>query len=97
MPSKGGFQLTVGDIEILSWVYQCRLVTIDHLLALTGRTQTRINRRLLGLVKHGYLYRKRATPFDKYVYTKALGIRESPIQIPIKTLKNHFLGCSVCK
>ena len=69
MPSKNGFQLTEGDREILTWVYQCQLVTIDHLGALTGRSRRALNRRLLGLSQREYLYRKRDFFYDKYTYT----------------------------
>lgn len=71
MPShslKRGFQLTEGDVEILTHVYQLRLSTIDHLVALTGRPRFALNRRLLKLTENKYLYCKRRR-FEKYVYT----------------------------
>ena len=71
MPSrslKRGFQLTEGDVEILTHVYQLRLSTIDHLVALTGRPRFALNRRLLKLTENKYLYCKRRR-FDKYIYT----------------------------
>jgi len=69
MPSTGGFQLTAGDVAILTYVYQCRLVTIEHLIVLTGRSRRVVNRRLVKLTDQKYLYRKRSFPFMKYVYT----------------------------
>lgn len=66
---KHGFRLTSGDIEILTWVYQLRLSTIEHLAALTERERTRVNRRLVRLLERKYLYRRRSSVYDKYVYT----------------------------
>lgn len=68
MPAKRRFRLTDRDIEILTHVYNCRLVTIDHLVALTGRERRRVNNRLVRLTEHKYLYRVRQ-PLQKYIYT----------------------------
>ncbi len=67
--SKSGLRLTSGDVEILTWVYQLRLSTIEHLVALTGRERTRVNRRLVRMLERKYLYRRRSSVYDKYVYT----------------------------
>ena len=39
MPSTTGFQFTERDAEIIHYVYKLRVATIDHLAALTNRSQ----------------------------------------------------------
>ncbi len=68
MPAKKGFQLTEGDIELLGFVYQHRLVTIDHLVALTGRHWKAIYRRLPKLVERKFIQRRRDSSTEKYIY-----------------------------
>jgi len=55
-PTQLGFKLTPDDIEILTYVYQCRLATIDHLQLLANRS-------------HKVLYRRRTNINEKYIYT----------------------------
>jgi len=38
MPTKNGFQLQDRDIELLHFVHELRIATIDHLAALSGRS-----------------------------------------------------------
>ncbi len=66
---KRGFRLVEGDVEILTYIYQLRFATNDHLMALTGRIQRRLNYRLEKLAKNKYLYRRRNSNYDKYIYT----------------------------
>lgn len=80
MTTKRKFKLNEkkgGDLEILAYLYQYRRLTIDHLCLLTGRTQTRLTRRLIGLEEYEYIYRQRKHIDNKYVCTirqKALPI-----------------------
>ena len=64
-----GFQLTEDDVNILIFVYECRVVHVGHLMALTGRSQRKLNGRLLKLAEHGYLYRLRFSRYEKFLYT----------------------------
>jgi len=68
-PPQLGFKLTPDDIEILTHVYQCRLVTIDHLHLLTNRSHKALYRRLAKLTQNQYLYRRRTNINEKYIYT----------------------------
>jgi len=67
--TKQGFRLVEGDVEILTYIYQLRFATNDHLMALTGRIQRRLNYRLEKLTQNKYLYRRRNSNYDKYIYT----------------------------
>ena len=95
MASSEKYKITKKDIEIIKLVYQFRLVTVYHLVALTGRIREKVNTSLAKLSKHGYLYR-RCFYFKPYLYTinkKALPIlieqgvdpRELPDKIRIRT------------
>jgi hypothetical protein len=55
MPAKNGFQLQDGDIELLHYVFQLRLATVDHLSSLSGRSIRALWNRLLKLKKRRYL------------------------------------------
>jgi hypothetical protein len=59
--------VTHRDIEILKFVHDYRLLRIEHLERLTGRTYTRVHRRLKGLFDTGYLLRIQA-PQRKDIY-----------------------------
>ena len=48
-------------------VYECRLVHIDHISALIGRSYKKIHGRLLKLVQHHFLARIEL-PFQKHIY-----------------------------
>ena len=63
-------RLTEGDIEILTHTFHCRRLSIDHLIALTGRTAQPLKVRLSKLRAHGCLACKER-PFQRYLY--ALG------------------------
>ncbi len=95
MASSEKYKITNKDIEIIKLVYQFRLVTVYHLVALTGRIRQKLNTSLAKLSKHGYLYR-RCFDFKPYLYTinkKALPIlieqgidpRELPDNLRIRT------------
>ncbi len=64
---RKGIVVTGDDIDILAFVNDYRLLNIDQVAALTGRTYTRIHRRLKGLFDAGYL-KRRARPQKKDVY-----------------------------
>jgi hypothetical protein len=53
-PSRG-FALTEGDIDILSFVHDFRLLRIEQLEALTGLTYTAVHRRVKGLFDGHFL------------------------------------------
>jgi hypothetical protein len=55
MPAKNGFELQDRDIELLHFVYQLRLATIDQLSALTGRSVRALRGRLHKLKERRYL------------------------------------------
>lgn len=55
MPAKDGFELQFRDIELLHYVFQLRLATIDHLSALSDRSVRTLWGRLLKLKEHRYL------------------------------------------
>ena len=72
MATRQGFRLNEkehGDVEILAFLYEYRRLTIDQLCLLTGRTRTRLSRRLKPLEAYGYVYRERKHVSDKYVCT----------------------------
>jgi hypothetical protein len=55
MPAKNGFQLQDGDVELLHYVFQLRLATVDHLSSLSGRSVRALWNRLLKLKKRRFL------------------------------------------
>src|SRR5438445_2551293 len=55
MPAKNGFELQDRDIELLNYILQLRLATIDHLSALSGRSVRALWGRLLKLKEWRYL------------------------------------------
>src|SRR5580704_4668069 len=55
MPSKDGFELQDGDIELLHFVHQLRIATVDHLAALSGRSVRALWGRLHKLQERRYL------------------------------------------
>ena len=92
MAVKKGFKLTSGDVEILTCVYQCRLVRIDHLEKLTGRSTRPLNTRLMKLTENGYLYRRKGELHEKYVYTlnrKAVPILSESGVAPAESIDLH--------
>jgi hypothetical protein len=82
MPAtKDGFQFTEGDrsdLELLYFVYQLRLATIDHLAELAGRSYTRVHKRIAKLHEHGYLACIERRP-EKHAY--AIGSAAIPVLI----------------
>lgn len=65
--SRGGFVVTEGDVEILEYVHQYRLLRIEQIEALTSRTYTRVHRRMKGLFDERFLNRlSRAQKPDIY-------------------------------
>lgn len=70
MPIPDRLKITPQDIKIFKELYDHRMLRIDHVMLLTGRSREALKRRLLRLTRHGYLSCKRR-PFQKYIY--ALG------------------------
>jgi hypothetical protein len=61
MPSTG-FQFTDRDAEIVNYVYQLRVATLDHLAALTNRSYKTLERRVPKLRDERYLRRLKPRP-----------------------------------
>lgn len=78
MPAKDGFELQDGDIELLRSVHDLRVATIDHLVALSGRSEIALWRRLHKLKERRYLAAV-ARLMQKHVY--ALGPEGAPVLI----------------
>jgi hypothetical protein len=78
MPAKDGFELQDSDIELLHFVYQLRIATIDHLSALSGRSVRTLWGRLHKLKERRYLASV-ARFMQKRVY--ALGSLGIPVLI----------------
>jgi len=74
--SKNSFQLSEKDIYILMALYRFGLMTVEHLIWLTGRYQQNLNERLLKLKERQYVCRRRNNPFEEYVY--AVGPKSAP-------------------
>ena len=63
MPSTTtGFQFTERDAEIVHYVYQLRVATLDHLAALTNRSYKTLERRVPKLRDERYLRRLKPRP-----------------------------------
>ncbi len=60
--SSTGFQFNERDAEIVHYVYQLRVATIDHLAVLTNRSQKALERRLPKLREERYLTRLKPRP-----------------------------------
>lgn len=57
-----GFQFNDRDAEILHYVYQLRVATLDHLAALTTRSEKSLERRVPKLRNERYILRLRPRP-----------------------------------
>jgi len=57
-----GFQFNERDAEIVHYVYQLRVATLDHLAALTNRSQKTLERRVPKLRDERYLVRLKPRP-----------------------------------
>ncbi len=57
-----GFQFNERDAEIVHYVYQLRVATLDHLAALTTRSQKTLERRLPKLRNEQYILRLKPRP-----------------------------------
>jgi hypothetical protein len=78
MPAKDGFELQDGDVELLNFVFQLRVATVDHLAALSGRSVRALWGRLLKLKERRYL--SSVTRFmQKNIY--AIGSEGVPVLI----------------
>jgi hypothetical protein len=62
MPSTAGFQFTERDAEIVNYVYQLRVATLDHLATLTNRSYKTLERRVPKLRDQRYLRRLKPRP-----------------------------------
>jgi hypothetical protein len=60
--SSTGFQFNERDAEIVHYVYQLRVATIDHLAALANRSRKALERRLPKLREQRYLTRLKPRP-----------------------------------
>jgi hypothetical protein len=78
MPAKKGFELQDHDIELLHYVFQLRIATIDHLAALAGRSERALWGRLLKLKERRYLASV-ARFMQKHVY--AIGSEGVPVLV----------------
>jgi hypothetical protein len=78
MPAKDGFQLQDRDIELLRFVHQLRIATVDHLAALSGRSVRALWGRLHKLQERRYLASV-ARFMQKHVY--AIGSAGVPLLI----------------
>src|SRR3982750_4037422 len=59
--------VTEDDLKILKFIHDYRLLRIEQLEALTGRTYTRVHHRVKGLFDAGYL-KRREVPQKKDIY-----------------------------
>lgn len=64
---RKGLVVTDRDVDILKLIHDYRLLRIEQIVALTGRTYTRIHRRLKGLFDAGFL-KRRELPQKKDIY-----------------------------
>ena len=87
--ANAGLVLMKGDVEIFRLVYHYRLLRIDHLNALTGRSARRLHRRLFRLRERGYLTSIRL-PQQMHIYT--LGIKAVPVLIEHGIAEPALLG-----
>ena len=55
MPITTGFKLVEGDVDIVRFIHELRLATIDHVATLTSRSYKRTADRLAKLGSEGYL------------------------------------------
>jgi hypothetical protein len=78
MPAQNGFELQDRDIELLNYIFQLRLATIDHLSTLSGRSVRTLWNRLLKLKQRRYLASV-ARLMQKQVY--AIGSKGVPVLI----------------
>lgn len=62
MRDAAGFQFTDGDSDIVHYVHELRVATLDHLAALTGRSYKTLERRVPKLREERYLRRLRPRP-----------------------------------
>jgi hypothetical protein len=62
MPSTTGFEFTERDAEIVHYVYQLRVASLDHLAALTNRSHKTLERRVPKLRDKHYLRRLKPRP-----------------------------------
>ena len=62
MPGTTGLQFTPQDAEIIHYVYQLRVATLDHLSALTNRSYKTLERRVPKLREGRYIRRLKPRP-----------------------------------
>src|SRR3954463_10417156 len=77
---KRGLVVTDGDLHILKFIHDFRLLRIRDLEALTGRKYQRLHGRLKGLFDHHYLGRLEL-PWKKDIYY----ITQSGLQVLLRT------------
>jgi hypothetical protein len=77
--SPTGFVLTPDDITIFKLIYEFRLLRLEHLHVLTGRSEKRLHRRIFKLLGLGYLS-VRKLPQQKHIY----GLRKKAVPILVE-------------
>ena len=78
MPAAKGFQLTPDDVQLVHYVHDLRVAQIDHLAALTARSEKALSRRLLKLSDRRFLSCIVRRP-AKHLY--AIGSESIPVLI----------------
>jgi hypothetical protein len=73
-----GFVLTVDDITIFKLIYEYRLLRLEHLHVLTGRSEKRLHRRIFKLLGNGFLTVIKL-PQQKHIY--GLGRKALPVLV----------------
>jgi len=72
MPTKKRLQITPHDAVIFRYLFQHRMLRIDHLALLTGRSYEALKHRLADLAGAGYLTCKKR-PFQKHIFALGRG------------------------
>src|ERR1700687_1976436 len=89
MPSTTSFQFTKQDAEIVHYVYQLRLATLDHLAALTNRSYKALERRVPKLREGRHLRALQLQPHDCCTQGTAPLNSQSGNMMP----PNYGIGC----
>ncbi len=74
---RNSFDLSEKEKDILTALYRFRLMTVYHLIKLSGRKQQNLNSSLRKLEKRGYVCRRQNKKFEPFVYS--VGVEAAPI------------------
>ena len=74
---RNSFDLSEKEKDILTALYRFRLMTVYHLIKLTGRKQQNLNSSLRKLEKRGSVCRRQNKKFEPFVYS--VGVEAAPI------------------